>query len=110
MKRASSSPPSPVFDLPPMRFIAIASVSCASFVIEPNDIAPVAKRFTISLRRLHFVERNRLVGLLELQQPAQRAELRGSGRRSGRVYSWNVAKLSCRTACCSLLIGLRIHR
>src|SRR6266853_1304808 len=31
-----------------MRFIAIAKVSCASLLIEPNDIAPVAKRFTIS--------------------------------------------------------------
>ena len=32
-----------------MRFIAIASVSCASLLMEPNDIAPVAKRLTISL-------------------------------------------------------------
>ena len=32
-----------------MRFIAIASVSCASREIEPSDIAPVEKRFTISL-------------------------------------------------------------
>ena len=32
-----------------MRFIAIASVVCASREIEPNDIAPVAKRLTISL-------------------------------------------------------------
>src|SRR5213080_3991966 len=43
--RAGSSPPSPVFDLPPMRFIAIASVSCASWLIDPYDMAPVAKRF-----------------------------------------------------------------
>ena len=48
VKRRGSSPPSPVFDLPPSRFIAIASVSCASVEIEPSDIAPVAKRFTIS--------------------------------------------------------------
>ena len=48
-KRASSSPPSPVLDLPPMRFMAMASVSCASLLMEPNDMAPVAKRFTISL-------------------------------------------------------------
>ncbi len=38
-----------MFDLPPIRFIAIASVSCASFEMEPYDIAPVAKRLTISL-------------------------------------------------------------
>ncbi len=43
-----SSPPSPVFDLPPIRFIAMASVECASWEMEPSDIAPVAKRFTIS--------------------------------------------------------------
>ena len=32
-----------------MRFIAMASVLCASVEIEPSDIAPVAKRLTISL-------------------------------------------------------------
>jgi hypothetical protein len=32
-----------------MRFIAIASVVWASVEIEPSDIAPVAKRLTISL-------------------------------------------------------------
>ena len=59
MKRAGSSPPSPVLLLPPIRFMAIASVSCASRLIEPNDIAPVAKRLTISLGRLDLVERHR---------------------------------------------------
>ena len=34
-ERSASSPPSPVFDLPPMRFIAMASVSWASAEIEP---------------------------------------------------------------------------
>ena len=48
IKRFASSPPSPVLDLPPIRFMAIAKVACASVEIEPNDIAPVAKRFTIS--------------------------------------------------------------
>ena len=59
MKRSASSPPSPVFDLPPMRFIAMARVSCASLEIEPYDIAPVAKRLTISLDRLDLVDRHR---------------------------------------------------
>ena len=49
LKRSASSPPSPVLDLPPIRFIAIASVVWASREIEPNDIAPVAKRLTMSL-------------------------------------------------------------
>ena len=35
-------------------------VSCASFEIEPYDIAPVAKRFTISRDRLDLVDRHRL--------------------------------------------------
>ena len=30
LKRSDSSPPSPVLDFPPMRFIAMASVVCAS--------------------------------------------------------------------------------
>src|ERR1700724_2951338 len=45
--RAGSSPPSPVFDLPPSRFIAMARVSCASAEIEPYDIAPVENRLTM---------------------------------------------------------------
>ena len=49
LKRCASSPPSPVLDLPPMRFIAMASVVCASRLIEPKLIAPVANRLTISL-------------------------------------------------------------
>ena len=32
-----------------MRFIAIANVVCASREMEPNDMAPVEKRLTISL-------------------------------------------------------------
>ena len=48
LNRVASSPPSPVLDLPPIRFIAIASVVCASRLIEPKLIAPVAKRLTIS--------------------------------------------------------------
>src|SRR5580658_7332002 len=46
-KRSASSPPSPVFDLPPMRFIAMARFSCASRLMLPKLIAPVEKRRTI---------------------------------------------------------------
>ncbi len=74
-KRSSSSPPSPVLDLAPMRFMAIARVSCASLLMEPNDIAPVANRLTISLGGLDFVQGKRARGFLELHQPAQRAQL-----------------------------------
>ena len=48
MKRLTSSPPSPVFYFPPIRFMAIANVECASVEIDPKDIAPVANRLTIS--------------------------------------------------------------
>ncbi len=47
--RLRSSPPSPEFEWPPRRFIATASVSCASFESAPRLIAPVEKRLTISL-------------------------------------------------------------
>lgn len=40
--RSGLSPPSPVFDLAPMRFIAIARVVWASQEMLPNDIAPDA--------------------------------------------------------------------
>jgi GAF domain-containing protein len=45
--RAGSSPPSPVLLRPPNRFMAMARVSCASWLIEPYDMAPVANRLTI---------------------------------------------------------------
>src|ERR1700728_5323097 len=35
LNRSASSPPSPVLDRPPSRFIAIARVSCASAEIDP---------------------------------------------------------------------------
>ena len=44
-----SSPPSPVLDLPPSAFIATANASCDSRLMDPSDMAPVTKRFTISL-------------------------------------------------------------
>ena len=47
--RSGSSPPSPVFDLPPRRFIAMASDSWLSAEMDPKLIAPVQKRFTISV-------------------------------------------------------------
>ena len=84
LKRSASSPPSPVFDLPPMRFIAIASVVCASREIEPKDMAPVAKRRTISLRGLDLLERHRraavFLGRTDAEQAADRQRLRGSPR------------------------------
>jgi hypothetical protein len=48
VKRSWSSPPSPVFDLPPSRFMPLASVSCASGDSAPSDMPPDLKRRTIS--------------------------------------------------------------
>ena len=62
------------------------------------------------LGRLDFFDRNRLVGVLQLA--AGRAACRdcGSGRRCRSVYSWKVAGLFCRTACCSLLMVCGLSR
>ncbi len=46
-RRSGSSPPSPVFDLAPIEFMATARVSCASCEMEPYDMAPVENRLTI---------------------------------------------------------------
>ncbi len=43
----SSSPPSPLLDFPPTKFMAIAKVVCASYDIDPKDIAPVTNLFKI---------------------------------------------------------------
>jgi len=45
---SGSSPPSPVLDLPPMRFMAMANASWLSAEIDPKLIAPVLNRLTIS--------------------------------------------------------------
>src|ERR1700686_4275670 len=86
-----------------MRFIAMARVSCASLLIEPNDIAPVVKRFTISLAgstsaigtglSLFF----NFIKLRNVDKLLLWLSIRS-------VYSWKVCALSCRTACCNLLM------
>ncbi len=44
VNRSGSSPPSPVLERPPIRFMAMASVSWASAEIDPKDMAPVENR------------------------------------------------------------------
>ena len=45
--RLASSPPSPLHDAPPILFIAIAKVSCASFESAPKDMLPLPNLFLI---------------------------------------------------------------
>ena len=47
VSRSGFSPPSPVLDLAPMRFMAIASARCASSEMAPKLMALVSKRFTM---------------------------------------------------------------
>ena len=102
MNRSGSSPPSPVLLFAPMRFIAIASVSCASLLIEPNDMAPVVKRLTISLAGSTSSSGIGASAKLEIQQAAQ------VGRAAALVVHelWrtpaNVLGSFARVACCSL--------
>ena len=56
-----------------MRFIAIARVVCASVEIDPSDIAPVAKRFTISAAgSTSSIGTGFALVEPELEQPAER--------------------------------------
>ena len=48
VNRMGSSPPSPVFERALIRFVATANVSCASRLMEPREIAPVANRSAIT--------------------------------------------------------------
>ena len=59
-----------------MRFMAMASVSCASLLIDPNDMAPVVKRLTISLAGSTSSSGTGVVALLQLHQAAQGAQVR----------------------------------
>ena len=69
-KRSASSPPSPVLDLPPMRFIATARVVCASRLIEPKLIAPGGELLDDLAGGLDLGQGERLVGLPQRHQPA----------------------------------------
>ena len=98
-----SSPPSPVLVRPPMRFIAMASVSCASALIEPKDIAPVAKRLTIastgstSSSGIGPLPTRRL----ELSRPRSVASS-WLWSSTAFEYSLKISYCPLRVACCSL--------
>jgi len=83
-----------------MRFIAIASVSCASLLIEPKDMAPVAKRFTISEAGFDFFEWNRRTGGLELKHAPEHLKIAVLLVHDVRELA-KVSNFDSRTECCS---------
>jgi hypothetical protein len=105
LKRSASSPPSPVFDLPPMRFMAIASVVCASREIEPKRHRAGGEALDDVLGRLDLVERHRLallVAAVLIEQAAHGQQPLGllvDDFRERLVASGSELP---RTACCSL--------
>ena len=105
-----SSPPSPVFDLAPIRFMAIANVSWASAEIDPYDIAPVENVFMISLAgSTSLIGIGSLTPDLNLNNPRRVARsLACSSTRF--VYSLNMSyRFSC-VACCNLKIVSGLNR
>src|ERR1700722_17853119 len=82
-KRAGSSPPSPVLLLPPMRFIAMASVSWASLLIEPYDMAPVLNRL-----RMVSIESTSSIGT---GGRSERSSIRP--RSVARFFDWSLIKV-----------------
>ena len=84
-----------------MRFIAIASVSCASWLIEPYDIAPVAKRFTIA--STGSTSSSGTFCPAGFRRNSPRSVARCSFCTStARVYSLKIVYCPLRVACCSL--------
>ena len=96
--RSGSSPPSPVFDFPPIWFMASANVSCDSLEMEPSDIAPVEKRLTIS--RAGSTSSNGIGSSSNPNSPRNVA-CRALSSSKCLVYSLNVSKLSFLTARCN---------
>ena len=88
-----------MFERPPIRFIAIASVSCASREIEPSDIAPVENRLTISAAgstsSIGMPPSSASRNFISPRSVERRAE----SALTVREYSSNVSGFRLRTAC-----------
>ncbi len=98
-----------MFDLPPIRFIATASVVCASVEIEPRLIAPVAKRLTISFAgSTSDSGTGGRTPCLNSNRPRSVFSLRPWSLISA-AYSLYVAKLPERVACWSFAIESGVH-
>ncbi len=107
--RRGSSPPSPLLDFPPMRFIATAKVSCASAEIDPKDIAPVAKRLTISVAGSTSARGTPPSGA-HLNSSSPRSVDRDASSLTSCEYSSHVVASSDRVAACSFAMVAGFHR
>ena len=92
-----------------MRFIAIASVSCASREIEPSDIAPVANRFTISLAGSTSSSGMPPSSAKRKRSRPRSVERRAESSLTACEYSSYVSQPPLRTACWSSAIVSGFH-
>ena len=100
--RLTASPPSPEFDRAPRRFIAIASVSCASAEIDPKLIAPVENRLTISpAGSTSSIGTGGRTPSLNFSRPRSAAS-RSLWSSTSLVYSLKISYCPVRVECCSL--------
>ncbi len=91
-----------------MRFIAMASVECASCEMEPSDMAPVAKRFTISFAGSTSSIGTGFADSLMRKRPRSVSSFSLCSLMSF-AYSLYVEKLPERVACCSFAIESGVH-
>ena len=102
MKRAGSSPPSPVLLLPPMRFIAIASVSCASLADGAVGHRTGLEAFNDRFDRFYFFDRNRSASCLEVKQSNEASNASYLHLERAQRTSCTAYNHLCGTAICSV--------
>jgi hypothetical protein len=89
--------------------MATASVACASVEIEPSDIAPVAKRLTMSLAGSTSSTEIARDGSTRNSNRPRRVMWRRLWSLMICAYSLYVFQLLARALCCSLAIASGVH-
>src|SRR5256885_10298791 len=92
-----------------MRFMATASVAWASVLIEPRDMAPVAKRLTISLADSTWSSAMALAGSNLNSNRPRSVMWRLLWSLISWAYSLYVLQLLERVECCSLAMASGDH-
>ena len=92
-----------------MRFMAIASVVCASVEMEPSDIAPVAKRLTMSAAGSTSSSGTGVQRPKRNSNRPRKVMCRRDWSLMICAYSLYVEYWSLRTACCSLATASGVH-